>query len=193
MSNYRGPKASLSHGKAVHDVEGLFHHQSRRVAPGLFSDVDRAYRAKFLKAQQMTARDQATHLFYLWDNPDFRKARLNPLRRIWQAPVEAFERSLRPMLGLGGAFTARFMLTKSLWALAAGWYIAYYMKYRSSDWTRQGGFKTMYSKPMTPPTNPNFPNPDPNWERHEAADYWNNGFKQDKTGLELKPSIPVTW
>ena len=37
-----------------------------------------------MKAQELTAREKAYHFFYHWDNPDFRKARLNPLRRIWQ-------------------------------------------------------------------------------------------------------------
>ena len=55
-----------------------------RVAPGLFTDIDREWRKRWLKAQELTPREKAYHFFYLWDNPEFRKARLNPLRRIWQ-------------------------------------------------------------------------------------------------------------
>ena len=55
-----------------------------RVAPGLFTDIDREWRKKWLKAQELSPREKAYHFFYLWDNPEFRKARLNPLRRIWQ-------------------------------------------------------------------------------------------------------------
>ena len=49
---------------------------------------DREWRKKWLKAQELTAREKAYHFFYHWENPDFRKARLNPLRRIWQVPYQ---------------------------------------------------------------------------------------------------------
>ena len=32
----------------------------------------RAWRAKFLGAQQLTKKEKAMHFFYLYDNPDFR-------------------------------------------------------------------------------------------------------------------------
>ena len=32
----------------------------------------RAWRAKFLGAQQLSKREKAMHFFYLYDNPDFR-------------------------------------------------------------------------------------------------------------------------
>ena len=60
-----------------------------RVAPGLFTDIDREWRKRWLKAQELTPREKAYHFFYLWDNPEFRKARLNPLRRIWQVFSQA--------------------------------------------------------------------------------------------------------
>ena len=71
-------------GKGSRSAEGLFGDVRQRVAPGLFRDADREWRAKWLKAQELTPREKAFHFFYLWDNPEFRKARLNPLRRIWQ-------------------------------------------------------------------------------------------------------------
>ena len=57
-----------------------------------------------MKSFELSNREKAYHFFYLWDNPEFRKARLNPIRRMWQAPGEAFERALRPALGLRWAF-----------------------------------------------------------------------------------------
>ena len=32
------------------------------------------------------------HYFYLHDNPEYKKARFNPIRRLWQAPGDVFER-----------------------------------------------------------------------------------------------------
>ena len=37
----------------------------------------RAWRAKFLQGQQLSKREKAMHMFYLYDNPDYRY--LNPL------------------------------------------------------------------------------------------------------------------
>merc|ERR1712025_651077 len=119
----------------------------RRVAPGLFTDIDREWRKKWLKAQELTAREKAYHFFYHWDNPDFRKARLNPLRRIWQAPGEAVERALRPALGLKGAFMSKRFVGKAMWGMAAVWAMTYYGLYCSGDWTRQTGWKYHVSKP----------------------------------------------
>jgi len=190
---HQGPPASDCHGRVPTDSSGLFADKRQRVAPGLFNDMDRAYRAKFLKAQHLSARDQAYHLFYLWDNPEFRKARLNPLRRVWQAPGEAFERALRPAFGLKNAFLTKWCLSKSLWSLAAVWFGSYYFLYSKGDWTRSGGMRAFTSKPMTSPNNPHFPKPDPTLERHEPSDYYNLGFKESPTAAQLKPSLPTTW
>ena len=35
-------------------------------------DICRQYRDKWLKAQTMSKKDRAYHVFYLWDNPEFR-------------------------------------------------------------------------------------------------------------------------
>ena len=102
----------------------------------------RQWRAKWLKAQELTAREKAYHFFYLWDHPDFRKARLNPIRRMWQvwnitswehysiaflqAPGEAFERALRPALGLRWAFATKWLIGKSMWGMAILWSATYY-------------------------------------------------------------------
>ena len=55
--------------------------------------MSRAWRKKFLDAHQLSKREQAMHYFYLHDNPDYKKARFNPIRRLWQAPGDVFERS----------------------------------------------------------------------------------------------------
>nr|ALS04051.1 lethal 35Di [Acartia pacifica] len=179
-------------GKKTRDLGGVFIHERRRVAPGLFTDIDREYRAKFLKANHFTKRDMSYHLYHLWDNPDFRKFRLNPIRRVWQAPGEVLEHALRPHLGMEYAFLTRLSLTKSLMVLVGAWYSAYYFMYSSGEWSREGGLRTFMSKPITLPTNPSYPKKDPKWER-ETADYSSMGFNKDKVAAQLEPSAPLRW
>jgi hypothetical protein len=172
-------------GGRVLDAEGPFRDVRQRVYPGLFNDTDRAWRAKFLGAQQLSKREKAMHFFYLYDNPDFRKARLNPLRRLWQAPGEAFERALRPAMGLRMAALAKFATGKSLWAIGTLWAVTYYAYYNSGDWSKHGGWRVHESKPPTMPDNPSYPKKDPRWEK--AFDDHNDlGFKVG--GAALMPS-----
>eukprot|EP00088_Acartia_fossae_P032283 TRINITY_DN33064_c0_g1_i1.p1 TRINITY_DN33064_c0_g1~~TRINITY_DN33064_c0_g1_i1.p1 ORF type:complete len:202 (-),score=34.33 TRINITY_DN33064_c0_g1_i1:377-952(-) len=180
-------------GKKGRDLNSLFADQRRRVAPGLFNDMDREYRKKFLKANTWTKRDMSYHFFYLWDNPDYRKERLNPLRRIWQAPGEAFERALRPALGLHYAFITKTLLSKFMWGLGFAWYASYYFMYTSNDWTRQGGWTLLTSKPPTMPDNPSYPTPDPKWQRDKDNEYYSRNFNNFPRVNEIKPSIPVKW
>nr|ALS04671.1 lethal 35Di [Pseudodiaptomus poplesia] len=188
-----GPKASDTYGYRKMDTEGLFKDVRRRVAPGLFKDVDREFRHKWLKAQELTAKEKAYHFFYLWDNPEYRKARLNPIRRIWQAPGEAFERALRPALGLQHAFVTKWLLGKSMWAVVGLWATAYYGMHNSGDRTRTGGWKARVSKPMTTESSPSFPLPDPKWERGTPDKYNSQGFDKNSTAIDIKPSLPVLY
>merc|ERR1719278_718871 len=131
-------------------------------------------------------RERAMHMFYLYDNPDYRKARLNPLRRLWQAPGEAFERVLRPALGLKHANTVKFMAGKALWGIGAVWAVTYYAYFNSGNWSKHGGWRVHTSKPSTMPDNPNYPKKDPRWEM-KYDDYNDLGFKAG--GAALMPSI----
>merc|ERR1712059_42066 len=88
----------------------------QRVTPGLFTDVDREWRKKWLKAHELSVKEKSMHFYYLYDNPEFQKARFNPIRRVWQAPGNALERSLRPMMGLQKAFMARRLEDKDFQA-----------------------------------------------------------------------------
>ena len=165
----------------------------RRTAPGLMTDVDRAYRARYLQARQISPKDQSYHFFHLWDNPEFRKARLNPLRRLWQAPGEMFEHALRPMMGMRRAFVTKWLVGKALWGLGATWAVSYYFLYNRSDWTRAGGWKVISSKPMTGPNNPHFPKPDPKYIRSKPSDYASYEINRDPQAVGQSSSIPVTW
>merc|ERR1712038_1346812 len=104
-------------------------------------------------AQHLSKREKAFHMFYLYDNPDFRKARLNPLRRLWQAPGEAFERALRPAVGLKHANTVKFLVGKALWGIGAAWAITYYAYYNSEAGpTMEAGRCTLQSPQLCPTT-----------------------------------------
>jgi len=187
---YNPPKSDFFWGKGTVNSQGPFVDVRQRVAPGLFTEVDREWRAKWLKAQELSKREKAFHFYYLWDNPDFRKARLNPLRRVWQAPGEAFERALRPALGLQKAFMTKWFVGKSFWLMGTVWAIAYYASYNSADWTTKGGWKSHVSKTPTYPDNPHYPKKDPKYERNVPSAYYDYGFT--KCNLELKTSTPLT-
>lgn len=73
------------------------------------------------------------------------------------------------------------------------WTVAYYFKYTSEEWTRTGGWKVKYSKPMTMPESPSWPLPDPIYERTSPDQYYSQNFVKEKTALDIKPSLPVTW
>ena len=187
------PPYHAGSGRSIRDVQGMFGDTRKRVAPGLFTDIDREYRAKFLKASQLSARDQSYHLFHMWDNPDFRKVMLNPLRRLWNVPGEAFEKALRPAMGLKNAFVTRWLGGRMLFGLVATWYLSYYALYVGEDWKVAGGWKVLRAKPMTGPNNPNFPKPDPKYERTAPGDYFSQDFNVDPQAVGLKPSTPTTW
>jgi len=176
------------------DLQSMFGEERRRVTPGLFNDMDRQWRDKFAKANTWTKRDMSYHLVDLWDNPQFRKDRLNVLRRIWQAPGEALERALRKSMNPNNAFHIRWFTTKTVWSCLALWYGSYYMLYARSDWTRQGGWKILSeSKPMVSPMNPHFPKPDPAFEKSKPSEYADQGFSTHHASGLLKPSVPVQW
>lgn len=140
-----------------------------------------------------TKKDMSYHFFYLWDNPDYRKARLNVFRRVWQAPGEAFERSLRPALGMEWAFMTKMLVSKAMWGLAISWFCMYQYMYNRGDWTKQGGFRMIHSKRMTAPTDASFPLPNPDLERNGASEYYDMGFKGHSASNYLKSSVPLRW
>lgn len=180
-------------GKPRRDLQGLFGDTRRRVAPGLYNDMDRAWRQKYLQTNMWTKKDMSYHFFHLWDNQDYRKARLNVFRRVWQAPGEAFERALRPKLGMEYALLTKIAVSKSMWGVAFAWFCAYQYMYNRGDWTKQGGFRSITSKPMTSPNMESFPLANPEFERHDVSDYYDQGFKKHAASAYLKSSTPLKW
>jgi len=171
------------------DAEGPFKDVRQRVYPGLFNDTDRAWRAKFLQSKQLTARERSMHFFHLHDNPDYLKARFNIFRRVWQAPMSAVERAIRPALGLKNAHMARWLVSAKAKFVVGVWAVTYYAYYNSGDWQNHGGWKAKYSKPATYPDNRHYPKKDPRWEM-AGDDHYDHGFKAGGAGL--MPSITTT-
>merc|ERR1712106_734400 len=174
------------------NTEGLFRNVRQRVAPGLFNDVDRQWRKRFMDTQKLSAKEKSMHFYYLWDNPDFIKARLNPLRRVWQAPGNALEHALRPFMGLQPAFVTRYSLGLFAKSSVAVWGIAYYCMFVGDDWKTIGGWKSKTSKPPTLPSDSNYPRRNPDYERSKPDHYFaQGGFYKDSVAAQLQPSTPV--
>ena len=91
--------------------------------------------------------------------------------RYCQAPGEAVERALRPAFGLRWAFISKWMVGKSMWAMAGIWAMTYYGLYCAGDWKRHTGWKYHVSKPPSMPGDPEFPKKNPKYERGEAWMY----------------------
>jgi len=115
------------------------------------------------------------------------------LRRVWQAPGEVLERSLRPMLGMEMAFLTKSFICKSAWGVAFTWFVAYQYMYNKGDWTKQGGFKPHFSKPMTTPNMASFPLANPEFERTSPSDYNDQGFKAHPNSEQIRACIPLKW
>jgi hypothetical protein len=87
------PEADPTFSRGYQKIIGPYTSKWRRVSPtGEYDNVDRAWRAQW-KADQVLSHNDGKFDFY--NNPDYIKARYNIFRRIWQAPMNAFEAALR--------------------------------------------------------------------------------------------------
>ena len=107
-----------------------------------------------------------------------------------QAPGDAFERALRPAMGLQKAFMTKWFIGKGMWLLAFSVSAAYYAQNNAGDWTTKGGWKAKSSKPSTMADNPHYPKKDPKWERNTPEKYFDQGFSKRVDGI--KSSTPTT-
>ena len=74
-------------------------------------------------------------------------------------------------MGLRWAFISKWMVGKSMWAMAGIWAMTYYGLYCAGDWQRHTGWKYHVSKPPSMPGDPEFPKKNPKYERGEAWMY----------------------
>ncbi|XP_058819222.1 uncharacterized protein LOC131682062 [Topomyia yanbarensis] len=129
---------------------------------------ERMWRAQWLKDQHLS-HDEPRFV------PEYWRERINPIRRVYRAPLDFVHKALTPVLGHDWAFAIRFWTGKiamGAFGIYAGYY---YFKYNQNDWTRKGGWRVISSRPSVFPGDkdyPNFP------ERSSPSDYAARGFKQ---------------
>ncbi|CAD1468146.1 unnamed protein product, partial [Heterotrigona itama] len=97
-------------------------------------DEERAWRAKYLKSQQLSPDEPLM-------SKEYYKQYYNPFRRFYRIPLNAVERLLTPVMGVQGALVIRICTAKCLMgicAIYAGWY---YYKYNTATWMRQSAWR----------------------------------------------------
>ena len=70
----RGPRADTYFGKRPMQIEGPFHQRPSRLSPdGEFENIDRKWRAQWLKDQKLSPRDAggSVRMEQLLQNPDY--------------------------------------------------------------------------------------------------------------------------
>ncbi|XP_034945005.1 uncharacterized protein ND-B17 [Chelonus insularis] len=127
------------------------------------TDEERAWRAQWLKDQHLAPEEPVP-------NPEYYKQRYNAFRRFYRWPLDQLENFLTPKIGTDWAYCCRHGISKTFFALMFTYYMVYYFKYNSNDWTRVGGLKVSMSRPVMYRDDPNFPNFQEKTTR-EFADY----------------------
>ncbi|EDS39659.1 lethal 35Di [Culex quinquefasciatus] len=157
-SNTGGIKPMTIAGRMVRERERLL---------GM-SPEERAWRAQWLKDQQL-AHNEPRYV------PEYWKERLNPIRRVYRAPLDMVQKGLTPVLGLEWAHAIRFWTGKVALGAFAILATTYYFKYNQNDWTRKGGWRVIHSRKAVFPGDPGYPKFD---KRTEPAEYAARGFRQ---------------
>ncbi|XP_055381986.1 uncharacterized protein LOC129612425 [Condylostylus longicornis] len=129
------------------------------------SDEERAWRAKWLKDQELHHEPKRV--------PELERHFKNPIRRFYRAPLDKLCEILTPTIGFQKAYGVRFFLGKGLLAISGIYLGAYYFKYNANDWTRKGGWRVISSRRACNPGDPGFPKIS---ERNKPSDYASRGF-----------------
>merc|ERR1711976_728090 len=171
-----GPHSSETYGKKHVEVKGPFERYQARVDPEMnFNNADRAWRARWLKEQHHLKGGDGQDLIKLYDNPEFQKARFNIFRRIWQTPMNLFEKALKGPLGDSKAAVVRYTTTKFGQLLVISWITVYYAMYNRRGWEKQQGWKVFPTKPAIYPGHPEWPHQQS--AQKTKTDYADYGFK----------------
>ncbi|OXU17051.1 hypothetical protein TSAR_013922 [Trichomalopsis sarcophagae] len=113
------------------------------------TDVERAWRAKWIKDQELHGEPIIPKDYY--------KERYNPIRRFYRYPMDKFEAALSPLIGANKALITRHFIAKLSFVIMTCYGAHYYQKYNRSDWTRKGGWKIVKNRPALYPGDPGFP------------------------------------
>ncbi|XP_015585219.1 NADH dehydrogenase [ubiquinone] 1 beta subcomplex subunit 6 [Cephus cinctus] len=129
---------------------------------------ERAWRAQYLKDQILSPDEPVIPKNYY-------KERYNVIRRFYRTPMDNVQKLMVPLLGAKGAEFTRKVIATSTFMIAGVYYMFYYFKYNSNDWTTKAGFRVLKSRGAVHPGDPNFPNYD---ERPNPSDYYKRGFEK---------------
>ena len=156
---------SRSGGVNVVSIAGRMARERERLIG--MSDEERAWRAKFVKSQNLAKEEPIMPEGYT-------KAYYNPLRRFYQAPLNKVEAVLLPKLGAQGAYLVRHVTAKFIMggiAVYGGWY---YMKYNKATWMRKSGWAVTTSRNPVLPGDKGYPN----YEVKKPNQYATYGFEK---------------
>lgn len=152
-------------------IAGRFVRENERMRG--MTDAERAWRSQWLKDQELSHRDPAKVA-------ELNKELLNPIRRFFKIPMNAFQRWLLPRVGHDNAYIIRYGVTGTT-AIIAGIYIfAYYIKYNNNDWTKGYGWRLTQNRPMVLPGDPRYPLT----SSRQTDDYGDFGFKSRKVLID---------
>ncbi|XP_046647070.1 uncharacterized protein LOC124337079 [Daphnia pulicaria] len=146
-------------------IRGPYENERARL-DGTMTDLDREWRKKWLKAQELGHHEPRTQF-------SASQMEMNPIRRAYRFPLDFVFSKLQSRLGDKTQIT-RYWVGKYL---LAGWLvlgITYNLKYNSHDWTRKKGFAIFGSRTAVYPGDPNFPKVSDKMKPSDYADY---GFK----------------
>ncbi|CAG0878618.1 unnamed protein product [Darwinula stevensoni] len=128
---------------------------------------EREWRKKWLKDQELSHREPRFV-------PEYYKATMNPIRRLYRLPLDFVFKKLEPTLGVERAFWARYWTGKAFIGTAVllwGWY---YFKYNTRTWMTHSGWKVRKSDPIILPGDPRYPKV----FEHKPQDYHDLGFQE---------------
>merc|ERR1712047_145601 len=121
-------------------LESYFSKRNARLDPNAeYGDADRAWRNKYQKSQHFSVND---HSLDLERNPDYRKARYNPIRRLYRAPMNFVEFNILSKLTKDWkkARGYRHAIVTTASFLGLIWTISYYSLYKGNNWTDKYGW-----------------------------------------------------
>ncbi|XP_078042762.1 NADH dehydrogenase (ubiquinone) B17 subunit [Augochlora pura] len=114
------------------------------------TEEERAWRAKYLKSLHLSHGEPVM-------TPEMYRQYYNPLRRLYKAPLNVFEKAITPIVGNKCAYVVRGVIGKlTLGAILvyASWY---QLKYNHATWQRVSGWTMMQSRSTVLPGEPGYP------------------------------------
>ena len=141
--------ASPSGGATVISIAGRMARERERLIG--MTDEERAWRAKFVKSQNLSKEEPIIPEGY-------HKAYYNPLRRFYRAPLNKVEGTLTSTLGAQGAYIVRHVTAKFIMGGIAVYGAWYYFKYNRATWMRKSGWAVMSSREPLLPGSKGYPN-----------------------------------